>query len=322
MKKAAQKFKGVYAFVLTPTKDDGGSIDEDGLCRFIDLQIESGVDGITVFGSTGGIGSFSEDERKRVIEVAAKHINGRVGLVAGVGSIQTPESIRLAEFAEDAGADGALVVPITYWPLTDNEIYGHFEAIAKSVSIPVGIYNNPGTTGVDIKPALIARIADIDNVGFVKESSGDMSRITAIRQHTGGSISILNGWDASTPQAIAAGVDGWFAGSCSIMPAQCVELFNLGYRQRDMDRMRAYFEPMYPICEFMGAKGYIRVAHSACEILRHPMGPPRRPLRMLEVADRVHLEGLLAKLTAASSPAKHAVANWPGEVSNAVRPRL
>ena len=86
--------------------------------------------------------------------------------------------------------------------------------------------------------------------------------------------------------------------------------------------MRAYFEPMYPICEFMGAKGYIRVAHSACEILRHPMGPPRRPLRMLEVADRVHLEGLLAKLTAASSPAKHAVANLPGEVSNAVRPRL
>jgi 4-hydroxy-tetrahydrodipicolinate synthase len=208
----------------------------------------------------------------------------------------------LAEFAEDAGADGALVVPITYWPLTDNEIYGHFEAIAKSVSIPVGIYNNPGTTGVDIKPALIARIADIDNVGFVKESSGDMSRITAIRQHTGGSISILNGWDASTPQVIAAGVDGWFAGSCSIMPAQCVELFNLGYRQRDMDRMRAYFEPMYPICEFMGAKGYIRVAHSACEILRHPMGPPRRPLRMLEAADRVHLEGLLAKLTAANMP--------------------
>jgi dihydrodipicolinate synthase/N-acetylneuraminate lyase len=86
------------------------------------------------------------------------------------------------------------------------------------------------------------------------------------------------------------------------MPAQCVELFNLGYRQRDMDRMRAYFEPMYPICEFMGAKGYIRVAHSACEILRHPMGPPRRPLRMLEAADRVHLEGLLAKLTAANMP--------------------
>lgn len=296
MKTAAQKFKGVYAFIVTPTSNDGDALDEDALRRFIDFQIESGVDGITVFGSTGGIGSFSEEERKRVIEVAARHINGRVGLVAGVGSIQTPESIRLAKFAQDVGADGALVVPITYWPLTDNEVYSHFEAIARSVKISVGIYNNPWTTGVDIKPPLIARIAEIDNLGFVKESSGDMSRITAIRQRTSGSISVLNGWDASTPQAIAAGVDGWFAGSCSIMPAQCVELFDAGYRKKDMDKMRACFEPMYPICEFMGAKGYIRVAHSACDILGHPMGSPRRPLRMLEPADRKELEVMLANL--------------------------
>jgi 4-hydroxy-tetrahydrodipicolinate synthase len=308
MKKAAQRFMGVYAFIVTPTKNDGAMIDEDALRRFIDFQIESGVDGITVFGSTGGIGSFSEEERKRVIEVAAEHIKGRVGLVAGVGSIQTLESIRLAKFAEDAGADGALAVPITYWPLTDNEVYGHFEAIAKSVKCPIGIYNNPGTTGVDIKPQLIARIAQIENVAFVKESSGDMSRITAIRQLTRTSISVLNGWDASTPQAIAAGADGWFAGSCSIMPAQCVELFRLGYRQKKMDEMREYFEPMYPIAEFMGIKGYIRVAHTACEILGHPMGPPRLPLRMLEPADRAKLAELLDELKPAATTSKTAAA--------------
>lgn len=304
MKKSAQKFKGVYAFILTPTKDDGDAIDESALRRFIDFQIASGVDGITVFGSTGGIGSFSEDERKRVIEVAAKHIDGRVGLVAGVGSIQTAESVRLAKFAEDVGADGALVVPITYWPLTDDELYGHFEAIAKSVKIGVGIYNNPWTTGVDMKPPVIARIAEIDNVGFVKESSGDMSRVTAIRQRTGGSISILNGWDASTPQAVAAGVDGWFAGSCSIMPAQCVELFAAGYREKNMDKMQEIFAPMYPITELMGAKGYIRVAHSACEVLGRPMGPPRRPMRMLDAADRQELTRLLGNLGVMAKPAE------------------
>ncbi len=205
MKSAAHKFTGVSAFIVTPTKDDGETIDLAALKRFIDFQIENGVDGITVFGSTGGIGSFSEQERQQVIETAAKHINGRVPLTAGTGAIQTAESIRLSKFAADAGADGVLIVPISYWPLTDDELYGHYESISRAVDVPVGIYNNPGTTGIDMKPALIARIAQIDNVAFVKESSGDVTRITSIAQKTKGSISILNGNDAGTPAAIAAG---------------------------------------------------------------------------------------------------------------------
>jgi 4-hydroxy-tetrahydrodipicolinate synthase len=294
MKAIANKFQGVFAFILTPTKNNGEELDLDSLKRFIDFQIESGVDGITVFGSTGGIGSFTEVERQKVIETAARHIGGRVPLVAGTGSIQTQEAVRLSKFAEDAGADAALVVPITYWPLTDDELYSHFESIAGSINIPVGIYNNPGTTGVDIKPALVGRIAAIDNVAFIKESSGDMARITAIAAATGGSISIQNGNDATTPAAIAAGVHGWFAGSCSIMPKHCVELFRIGSKEKDLAKLRDYFEQMYPICEFMGMKGYIRVAHTACDILGFPMGAPRRPIRMLDAADTATLRTLLA----------------------------
>jgi 4-hydroxy-tetrahydrodipicolinate synthase len=178
---------------------------------------------------------------------------------------------------------------------TDNELYGHYEAIAQGVKIPVGIYNNPGTTGVDIKPALVARIAKIDNVGFIKESSGDMSRISAIRQLTGYQISVLNGNDACTPEAVAAGVEGWFAGSGNFMPDKCLEVFRLGYEKKDIDAMRAYFQAMFPLCDYMAVKGYIRVAHTACELLGRPMGPPRRPLRMLEPADRAVLAGLLEK---------------------------
>ena len=137
MKAAAKKFQGVFAFILTPTKDDGNTLDLDALRRFIDFQIESGVAGNTVFGSTGGIGSYSEEERMAVIEAAAKHINGRVPLVAGTGSPQTPKSIRLSKFSQDVGADAVLIVPITYWPLTDDELLGHFEKIAAAVKIPV-----------------------------------------------------------------------------------------------------------------------------------------------------------------------------------------
>ena len=295
MKAAANKFRGVFAFIVTPTNNDGEAVDEGRLRDAIDYQIAHGVHGLTVFGSTGGMGSFSESERQRVIELAAKHIDGRVRFLPGTGSMTTAEAVRLSQFAEAAGADGVLVVPINYWKPTDNELYGHYEAIAKAVKIPLGIYNNPGTTGVDIKPALVARIAKIDNVGFIKESSGDMSRISAIRQLTGYQISVLNGNDACTPEAIAAGVEGWFAGSANFMPERCVDLFRLGYEKKDIDGMRELFQPMFPLCDYMGVKGYIRVAHTACDLLGRPMGPPRRPLRMLEAADRAVLAGLLEK---------------------------
>jgi 4-hydroxy-tetrahydrodipicolinate synthase len=295
MKPAATKFRGVFAFIVTPTKNDGEAVDEGRLCDAIDYQISQGVHGLTVFGSTGGIGSFSESERRRVIEIAAKHIDGRVTFLPGTGAITTGEAIRLSQFAEGVGADGVLVVPINYWKPTENELYAHYEAIAHAVKIPVGIYNNPGTTGVDIKPALVARITKIDNVGFIKESSGDMSRISAIRQLTNYQVSVLNGNDACTPEAVAAGVEGWFAGSANFMPDRCVELFRLGYEKKDVAAMRDFFQPIFPLCEFMGVKGYVRVAHTACDLLGRPMGPPRRPIRMLEAADRAVLAGLLEK---------------------------
>ncbi len=293
MKPAAQKFVGVFAFIATPTKDDGEAVDEACLLNSIDYQISCGVAGITVFGSTGGIGSFSEAERRSVIAASVRHIHGRVPFLPGTGAPTTAEAIRLSKYAEDIGADGVLVVPINYWRGTEDELYEHYRAIARSVKIPVGIYNNPGTTGVDLKPALIARIAEIENVGFVKESSGDMSRISAIRQLTNRQIAVLNGNDACTPEAIAAGVDGWFAGSANIMPRQCVELFRIGHDQKDISAMREYFQPMFPICDYMGVKGYIRVAHTACDLLGRPVGPPRQPLRMLNPADRAHLKRLL-----------------------------
>jgi 4-hydroxy-tetrahydrodipicolinate synthase len=293
MKSAAQKFVGVFAFIATPTKDDGEAIDEACLARAVDYQIASGIDGITVFGSTGGIGSFSEAERRTVIAAAVRHIDGRVPLLAGTGAMTTAEAVRLSKFSEEAGADGVLVVPINYWRGTEDEIYEHYRAIARSVKIPVGIYNNPGTTAVDIKPTLIARIAEIDNVGFVKESSGDMSRISAIRQLTDRQITVLNGNDACTPEAIAAGADGWFAGSANIMPRQCVELFRIGHEEKNIEAMREYFQPMFPVCDYMGVKGYIRVAHTACDLLGRSVGPPRRPIRMLNAADRAHLRSLL-----------------------------
>jgi len=116
---AKKRLRGVFSFTATPTRDDGATIDFDRLRPHLDWQIENGVHGIAILGSTGSNGSFTEKEREELIKVGTKHINGRVPVMAGTGSLTTDEAVRMSRFAEDVGADAVIVVPITYWPLTD-----------------------------------------------------------------------------------------------------------------------------------------------------------------------------------------------------------
>lgn len=287
-------FRGVFAFSVTPSRDDGDRIDHDRFREFLDFQIDEGVHGIAVFGSTGSNGSFSEQEKRDTMKMAVEHVKGRVPLIFGTGAITTAEAVRQARDAEAVGADGVLVVPITYWPLTDDEVYQHYKAIATAIRIPVTVYNNPWTTGVDIKPPLLARLcADLENVRYVKESTGDLTRITAIRRLTRGRLTVFAGWENSTLQSFMAGSEGWFSGMTNLIPRACAQLFHLAVEKADMLGARALFDRMFPLCDFMCQKSHVRVAHTALELLGRPMGPPRRPLRLLEPADRSELERLL-----------------------------
>jgi 4-hydroxy-tetrahydrodipicolinate synthase len=112
----------VFTFVPTATKNDGEEIDEKRFLQAIDFQIDNGVDGICIFGSTGGNGSFSDEEMKTATTIAAKHINGRVPLVAGTGARTTTACIALSKHAEHVGCDGVMVLPVSYWPLTPDEV--------------------------------------------------------------------------------------------------------------------------------------------------------------------------------------------------------
>jgi 4-hydroxy-tetrahydrodipicolinate synthase len=293
---AKKRLRGVFSFTATPTRDDGATIDLDRLRTHLDWQIENGVHGIAVLGSTGSNGSFTEKEREELIKAATKHINGRVPLMAGTGSITTDEAVRMSRFAEDVGADAVIVVPITYWPLTDGEVYEHYSRIAKAIKIPVVIYNNPGTTGVDIKPPLLARLAEIDNIVGVKESSGDLSRITQIRMLTKGKMTIFHGWEPITLQGFCAGAEGWCPGLPNVLPRECVELFDLCVEKKDLGSAQQLFDRMFPICKLMGDTGYIRVVHTALELMGRSVGPPRRPLRMLDAEHRAQLISILQDL--------------------------
>jgi 4-hydroxy-tetrahydrodipicolinate synthase len=290
------RFTGVHAFCVTPTADDGERIDEDRLRRYVDHQIDAGVHGLTFFGSTGGVGLYSEEERRLVARVAVEQARGRVPVVIGTGSLTTSETVRLSRYAEEIGAAGVLVVPISYWKPTADELVAHYEAVARAIAIPLVIYNNPWTTGVDITPDLLARLARTENIYHVKESSGDMSRATIIRTLTGDRMIVWNGWDVAAPQAFIAGALGWGAGTASMIPRRCVELYAAAVEKRDMTLTQELFRPMLPLTELMTQRGYIRVAHTALDLMGRSMGNPRRPIRPLDAGDRARLGAILRDL--------------------------
>jgi 4-hydroxy-tetrahydrodipicolinate synthase len=292
-----QFWSRVFAFIPTPTKDDGETIDEKRLRQTIDYQIEHGVDGVCIFGSTGGNGSFTDEEMREATTVAAKHASGRITIIAGTGARTTSACIALSKHAEDVGCDGIMVLPVSYWPLTPDEVFAHYERVSAAVKIPICVYNNPWTTGVDMKPDFLARLAKLDNIGCIKESTGDLSRITAIRLMTGSAVALIAGWESTSLQAFMAGATGWAPVCTNFAPRQAMAFFDAAVNERDATKAAALWDRLFPLCEFICAKSHIRVAHTGLDIVGRPAGPPRRPLRMLGDDDRGRLQHILAELS-------------------------
>lgn len=293
----------IFTFVPTPTRDDGESIDEAALLRTLDHQIENGVDGVCIFGSTGGNGSFSDEEMKRATAAAARHAAGKISIIAGTGARTTSACIALTKHAADAGCDGVMILPVSYWPLTQDEVFAHYEKVAGAVKTPICVYNNPWTTGVDMKPDFLARLTKLDNVSCIKESTGDLSRISAIRQLTQDSITLIAGWESTSLQAFAAGARGWAPVCTNFAPRLAAEFFAAATRRNDAEKSRRLWDQLFPLCEFICAKSHLRVAHTGLDLAGRPVGPPRAPLRPLGDDDRAALQAILSRLGEVSATA-------------------
>jgi 4-hydroxy-tetrahydrodipicolinate synthase len=297
----AKFWNRVFTFIPTPTADDGEKIDERALRDILDYQIENRVDGVCIFGSTGGNGSFSDKEMKRTTEIAAKHINGRISLIAGTGARTTAACISLSKHAQEVGCEGVMILPVSYWPLTEDEVYDHYERVSSSIQVPVCVYNNPWTTGVDMKPDFLARLAQLPNISCIKESTGDLSRISAIRRLTGETVTLIAGWESTSLQAFMAGASGWAPVCTNFVPQLAMDFFKAAVKSRDAKAALGYWDRLFPLCEFICAKSHIRVAHTGLDILSRSAGAPRRPLRMLGGSDRARLAEVLEEVGAQAS---------------------
>lgn len=197
-------FEGLSVALVTPFKD--GAVDEAAVERLVDFVITGGTDVLVVAGSTGEAVTLTREERRRLYAAVQGANGGRARLVAGTGTNVTRDSIELTEEARALGYDGAmLVVPYYNKPTPAGQV-AHFSAVARAVDIPLILYNVPGRTGTNMTPETVARLAELPNVVALKEASGSLDQVSAIRELT--DLTILSGDDSLTLPMLAIGARG------------------------------------------------------------------------------------------------------------------
>ena len=272
--------RGLSAFPITPTDAAGRPLPAD-LRRLILRLARAGVDSIGVLGSTGGYAYLEADQRREVLETALDAAGGRVPVIAGVGALRSDTSAALARHAADAGATGLLLAPMSYTPLTEDEVFGHFETVAGASDLPICIYNNPSTTHFTFSPALIARLATLPTVTAVKmplPAGGDFAgQIAGLRADLPPDFAIGYSGDWGCPDALLNHADGWFSVAAGLWPDQTLTLAcaaRAGDRP-ETARWQARFQPMWDLFQ---AHGSLRVVHACARLMDLTDAQPPRPI--------------------------------------------
>ena len=216
-------FEGSMVALVTPFKN--GKIDEKAFRNLIDLQIAGGTSVLVPCGTTGESATMSHAEHEQVIAICQEQAGKRAQVLAGAGSNSTAEAIRLTEFCEKAGVDGVLHITPYYNKPTQEGLLQHFQAIAKSTSLPVVLYNVPGRTGVNMLPETVVALAKIDNIVGIKEASGSLVQATEIIKNTDESFYLLSGEDALNYPLYAIGAKGAISVTCNLLPKKCAEQY-------------------------------------------------------------------------------------------------
>jgi 4-hydroxy-tetrahydrodipicolinate synthase len=233
-------FSGAIVAIVTPFK--AGGVDEAGLRSLIDFQIANGTSGIVPCGTTGESPTLSHKEHERVVEITIEQTAGRVPVIAGTGSNSTEEAVALTAHAKKAGADAALLITPYYNKPTQEGIYRHFERVAKSVDIPIIVYNIPGRTATNIEPETMLRLSKIDNIVGVKESAGSMKQITDIIALCGEDFTVVSGEDCLTFPLLCVGGKGVISVVSNVAPRQMADLCNLFFEGRFEESRKLYYK--------------------------------------------------------------------------------
>lgn len=241
------EIKGIVPAILTPMHSDE-SINEQELINQVNRQLEAGVHGIFPFGTNGEGYILTEEEKRRVLEIVVKTVNGRVPVYAGTGCIGTQDTIRQSLMAKEVGADILSIITPSFAKASQNEIYDHYRKVAEAVDMPIVLYNIPARTGNAIEPATVQKLSRIPNIVGVKDSSGNFDNllqyIEATREEEG--FAVLAGNDSLILWNLLAGGAGGIAGCANVYPKTMVSIYenfilgNMEKAREAQDSLRSF----------------------------------------------------------------------------------
>ena len=220
------EFQGVFPYLVSPV-DSEGNVMTDVLERLVDHLVKSGVHGLTPLGSTGEFAYLTWPQRCQVVETVLAANKGRVPVVAGVASTATADAVQQSKTFENMGVDGILAIMEAYFPVSDQGTLSYFTEIARSVSCPVVLYTNPNFQRSDLSPGIIERLAEIDNIKYLKDASNNTGRLLSIINRVGDRLKIFSA-SAHIPVCVMLiGGVGWMAGPACLIPSQSVKLYQM-----------------------------------------------------------------------------------------------
>ncbi len=272
-------WQGVFPAVTTQLKKDQ-SLDLEATARHVEALIESRVSGLIMLGSLGENQTLEPDEKRRVIEATVKQAHGRLTVLSGVAETTTASACRYVRDCEKLGATGFMLMPAMIYKGDPRETATHFRTVAKATGLPIMIYNNPISYANDITPARFAELADVKNFVALKESSGDVRRITDLRNTVGDRYAIFTGVDDLALESAILGIDGWVAGAGIAMPRENQYFWELT-RKGQWDKAREiyrWFTPLMHLDTHVKFVQYIKLAVQECGLGTEWVRQPRLPL--------------------------------------------
>ena len=271
---------GVVVATTLPFKEDssapaGLAVDWDRFAEHCDFLMNNGCRGVGPNGSLGEYEALTDEERRKVIQVAVEAVDGRGIVIAGVHGTGWHTAKKWAEYAKEDGADGLLLLPPTIYKATDDEVVEHFTRVAE-VGLPIMAYNNPFSTKIDLMPGLVARLAEIPEVVAVKEFSGDIRRILAIKELC--DIDVICGTDDLLFESLVVGAEGWFAGYPNAFPKEAVEIYDL-VKAGDISGALEIYEQLVTVFRWDTTIEFVQAIKLSMDIHGETYGGPCRPPR-------------------------------------------
>jgi 4-hydroxy-tetrahydrodipicolinate synthase len=289
-------WKGVFPAITTQFRGDQ-SLDLAATAKHLEAMIQAGIHGVVFLGTVGENTALEYDEKLTILREMKGVVRGRIPMLTGVAEYTTALACRFARDAEKIGLDGLMVLPCMVYKSDERETITHYRTVAKSTGLPVMVYNNPVSYGVDLVPEAFARLADEPNLVAIKESSEDVRRITDLRNIVGNRYILFGGVDDLVLESIMLGAEGWISGLVNAFPGENRALWDLAIagKWEQARELYRWYTPLLHLDTKVKLVQYIKLAMQETGLGSEMVRAPRLPI---EGAEREEILGIIRKAMA------------------------